>query len=168
LRRELARLAETGSSNDATAHLILPRRGCPTPLVCTISRVDATALAAEAMEPVLAIIITNSQKPAGREWGDFAAAYQLTKAEARLVTLLADGYGLFEAARRLGISRNTARTHMRSIHSKAGTRGQTDLVRLLERFNPFHPPMHVASIASAGWRTADLTPGGEERALAGE
>jgi DNA-binding CsgD family transcriptional regulator/PAS domain-containing protein len=164
LRRELARLAADDTRGNFATHMVLPRLGCAPPLVLTIWRVEPTALPAET-DPVLAIVITNSQKPAGREWGEFANAYGLTKAEARLVTLLADGHGLFEAARCLGISRNTARTHMRSIHAKVGTSGQTDFVRLLERFNPFHSP---ASLITAGWRMAGLTAGGEEHPEAGE
>lgn len=164
LRRELARLAADDTTGNFATHLVLPRLGCAPPLVLTIWRIEATVLPAET-DPVLAIVITNSQKPAGRDWGEFASAYGLTKAEARLVTLLADGHGLFEAARRLGISRNTARTHMRSIHAKVGTSGQTDFVRLLERFNPFHSP---APLASIGWRMAGLTAGGEEHPWPGE
>lgn len=63
----------------------------------------------------------------------FAAAYHLTQSEARLIGLLADGRRLFEAATDLGVTRNTARTHMRHIYSKVGAHRQTDIIRLLAK-----------------------------------
>jgi DNA-binding CsgD family transcriptional regulator len=63
--------------------------------------------------------------------------YGLTNAEARLLRFLSDGCGLLEAARELVITKNTARTHMRSIYAKVGTHRQSDLVRLLHRFTLF-------------------------------
>jgi DNA-binding CsgD family transcriptional regulator/PAS domain-containing protein len=63
----------------------------------------------------------------------FSAAYHLTKAESRLINLLARGRGLFEAASELGITKNTARTHMRHIYSKVGIHRQTDIIRLLAK-----------------------------------
>ncbi len=63
----------------------------------------------------------------------FSAAYRLTQAESRLIGLLARGHGLFEAAGELGITKNTARTHMRHIYSKIGIHRQTDIIRLLAK-----------------------------------
>ena len=45
--------------------------------------------------------------------------------------MLADGLSLDEASEALGMSRNTARTHLRSIFSKTGVSRQTLLVRLI-------------------------------------
>jgi DNA-binding CsgD family transcriptional regulator len=64
----------------------------------------------------------------GRE---LAGLYGLTRAEERLLHLILDGLGLFEAAERLGVSRNTARTHMKRIYAKTGTRRQAELMRSL-------------------------------------
>ncbi len=63
----------------------------------------------------------------------FSAAYHLTQAESRLIGLLAHGRGLFEAASELGVTKNTARTHMRHIYSKIGIHRQTDIIRLLAK-----------------------------------
>ncbi len=63
----------------------------------------------------------------------FSAAYRLTQAETRLIGLLAQGRGLFEAASELGVTKNTARTHMRHIYSKVGIHRQTDIIRLLAK-----------------------------------
>jgi DNA-binding CsgD family transcriptional regulator len=57
--------------------------------------------------------------------------FDLTPAEAVLATHLADGMTLDEASEELGIRRNTARAHLRSIFSKTGVTRQTTLVRVL-------------------------------------
>ncbi len=56
--------------------------------------------------------------------------FQLTAAETMLAIKLANGLSLEEAAEALGIRRNTARAHLRSIFSKTGVRRQTELVRI--------------------------------------
>lgn len=57
--------------------------------------------------------------------------FNLTKMEAALAVLLAKGYTLDESAEELGVRRNTARTHLRSIFGKTGVTRQTMLVRML-------------------------------------
>jgi DNA-binding CsgD family transcriptional regulator len=59
------------------------------------------------------------------------SAFSLTAAEARLATHLADGSGIDLASERLGISRETARTQLRAIFAKTGTRGQPQLTSLM-------------------------------------
>lgn len=55
----------------------------------------------------------------------------LTRAEARLTQSLLEGHSIESAAAVLGISRNTARTHLKRVFSKTGTCRQADLVSLL-------------------------------------
>ncbi|MDB5987427.1 MAG: helix-turn-helix transcriptional regulator [Nevskia sp.] len=57
--------------------------------------------------------------------------FGLTRVESRLSLALAEGLTLDEAAERLDVRRNTARTHLRSIFCKTGVSRQTSLVRLL-------------------------------------
>lgn len=57
--------------------------------------------------------------------------FGLTRMEAALALLLADGLTLDEAAEQLNVMRNTARTHLRSIFCKTGVTRQTMLVRML-------------------------------------
>ena len=57
--------------------------------------------------------------------------YGLTRAEARLAGCLVRGDRIEEAAEHLKVSTSTARTHLKHIFSKTGTKRQTDLVRLL-------------------------------------
>jgi len=57
--------------------------------------------------------------------------YGLTRAEAELVDLLCDGIPIDEAARRRGVTTNTARSQLKQVFSKTETSRQVDLVRLV-------------------------------------
>ncbi|MFM0319495.1 helix-turn-helix transcriptional regulator [Paraburkholderia nemoris] len=57
--------------------------------------------------------------------------FDLTPAETSLALLLTNGLTLEEAADELGISKNTARAHLRAIFSKTGVTRQATLVRIL-------------------------------------
>ena len=57
--------------------------------------------------------------------------FGLTRMESQLALLLAEGFTLDEAAEKMNVRRNTARTHLRSIFCKTGVTRQTMLVRLL-------------------------------------
>lgn len=59
------------------------------------------------------------------------ALFGVTRREAAVTAMLAGGHAVEELAARLGITRNTAWTHLKRVFSKAGTRGQSDLVRRL-------------------------------------
>ena len=57
--------------------------------------------------------------------------FDLTPAEARLTRLLVEGKSQTEAGALLGITANTARTHLRRVFGKTGVTRQAELVRLL-------------------------------------
>jgi DNA-binding CsgD family transcriptional regulator len=56
--------------------------------------------------------------------------YGFTRAEARLVVLLAQDRTLEDAATALGIARTTAKTHLQRVFEKTGTNRQPQVVRL--------------------------------------
>ena len=57
--------------------------------------------------------------------------YDLTHSEAQIVRLIADGLTIEEAARRRGVSVNTARSHLKHAFAKTGTTRQSELLRLI-------------------------------------
>jgi DNA-binding CsgD family transcriptional regulator len=61
---------------------------------------------------------------------DFIDRHNISKAEGRLLLALAEGRSVAQHAGALGISVNTARTHMRRLLEKTGASGQLDLLRL--------------------------------------
>jgi DNA-binding CsgD family transcriptional regulator/PAS domain-containing protein len=75
-----------------------------------------------------AVVIKDPEPGPTSSIGPVAQMYGFTPAEARLATLILDGCGLFEAAKRLSISKNTARTHMKRIYAKSGTHRQVEFV----------------------------------------
>ena len=62
--------------------------------------------------------------------------FNLTPAEAMLLQKFYTSQDLGEAARQLGIAKETARTHLRSIFAKTRTRKQSELVLLLSLLGP--------------------------------
>ncbi|MEJ0016047.1 MAG: hypothetical protein WDN25_05680 [Acetobacteraceae bacterium] len=66
--------------------------------------------------------------------------YGLTPGETRLIGLLAADHSLDEAAAALGVARTTARTHLRHIFEKTGTRRQSQLMKLVLSALPRPPP----------------------------
>jgi DNA-binding CsgD family transcriptional regulator len=57
--------------------------------------------------------------------------YGISRGQMRVATLVVEGHDLVEAARRLDISVNTARTHMKRMFEKTGVSSQPTLVRVL-------------------------------------
>lgn len=57
--------------------------------------------------------------------------FALTKAEAKLAVLLADGLTMSEAAVEMGITEGSARSYSKHIYEKTGIKGQMDLIRLI-------------------------------------
>jgi len=57
--------------------------------------------------------------------------YGLTRAEARVAALLANGYRLEETAESLGLVYETARKHLKHVFGKTGTDRQAELIRML-------------------------------------
>lgn len=70
-------------------------------------------------------------QPMASDGANLAHVLGLTKAEAELAAVLANGMSLREAAEIRAISYETARKHLSSIFVKTGTRGQADLVALI-------------------------------------
>ncbi|MDH3473951.1 MAG: helix-turn-helix transcriptional regulator [Rhodospirillales bacterium] len=119
-------------------HFIISRGPDRLPLICVMYPVNGSRPDDEQnSEPAVAVLIKDPQAERFDGLPDFASAYDLTNAEARLIRLLTAGQGLFEAAAELGITKNTARTHMRNIYSKVGTHRQADLIRLFAQFSMF-------------------------------
>jgi DNA-binding CsgD family transcriptional regulator len=63
-----------------------------------------------------------------------AHAFGLTRAEARLASLLATGLSPEAAAQRIGVSPGTARSQLKAVFAKTQTHRQSELAALLARF----------------------------------
>jgi DNA-binding CsgD family transcriptional regulator/PAS domain-containing protein len=85
--------------------------------------------------PVAVVLITDPERRRPVATDTLRHAYGLTPREAMLALMLAEGQTLEQAAERLTMRYETARTHMRRILSKTRTSRQADLVMLLERIS---------------------------------
>ncbi|QYY33107.1 MULTISPECIES: helix-turn-helix transcriptional regulator [Cupriavidus] len=81
--------------------------------------------------PACAVFIRDPERKSRASHEVVRKLFDLTPAETALALVLADGLTLDEAAVELGISKNTARAHLRAIFSKTGVTRQATLVRTL-------------------------------------
>lgn len=127
-----------GAANGHEEHFMISRGPGRLPLVCVVHAAGGLrAMGMGQREAGAALLIKDPNIESSDDLASFSVVYRLTKAESRLTQLLVDGHGLFEAASKLGITKNTARTHMRNIYSKIGTNRQADLIRLHGRLRMF-------------------------------
>ncbi len=141
LRQLIAMVADAapdGEDPDAGQNFVIPRGFDRLPLIGVAYPVHRSCLASERVsDPAVALLVKDPEIERLDGLSDYASAYALTNAETRLIGLLTQGHGLFEAAHELGITKNTARTHMRNIYAKIGIRRQTHLIRLSAQFSMF-------------------------------
>lgn len=75
-----------------------------------------------------AVLIVRSAAPAAPRLDALVALWGLTPAKARLAVHLLKPLSLADAAEALGIGHETARSHLKALFAKTGTRRQTELV----------------------------------------
>ncbi|MGE0388277.1 MAG: helix-turn-helix transcriptional regulator [Gammaproteobacteria bacterium] len=85
---------------------------------------------ADRAEPRLVLYLSDASGFAA-DAGRLRELFGLSAREAALAAELARGSTLTQAAAAVGITEQTARTYSKRIFAKTGTRGQTDLVRLI-------------------------------------
>ena len=112
-----------GAGSGYVAH-VLPLRGV------SQSRI------AEHFAAIAAIFVQDPATAPSLANAAFAKLYGLTDGEQRLLNGLVPGLSLAEAARPLGISEATARTHLRRIFAKTKTSKQAELLYLLMTCTP--------------------------------
>ncbi len=83
-----------------------------------------------------AVFITQAAGPPPADIAAVADSYGLTAAETRMLEHLAHSESIADTASALGISMNTARSHLAHIFSKTGVSRQADLIALVNRLVP--------------------------------
>ena len=68
----------------------------------------------------IAIMVFDSRRVGDAVWGDIGEVFALTASEATIARRLVDGTGLSRLAHDLGITPETAKTHLRRIYVKLG------------------------------------------------
>ncbi len=112
-------------------HVVMDHGDEGAPLLLTVLAANARITNGIGMaEPTATIIAKDSHKPEHLDACGFGDLYKLTASEARLSSMILAGASLQSAAVTLGISQNTARSHMKHIYEKTGTHRQADLILL--------------------------------------
>ena len=101
------------------------------PLTVLVQRLPTGRIHGSHDEPSFILLIGDPDGLAAVDQETLQRLHGLTPAESHVVALLVCGKHLKEAARALGISVQTARTHLKRIFSKTETSSQADLVRLV-------------------------------------
>lgn len=100
------------------------------------------ALPGQAFRGTALVIVTGGDRGGAGDAQAIAKLLGVSRAEAALATLLAQGVSLYEAADLLGVQRTTVRGQLRSIFAKTGVKRQPELVRLVLR--------HAMALPGAG------------------
>lgn len=82
------------------------------------------------LEPAAMVFVSTPPRSVSFEEDHVTRRYGLTPAEVKLFQALVDGDRLSEYADVAGITLNTAKTHLKQLFAKTGSRRQADLVRL--------------------------------------
>ncbi len=110
----------------------VPRRAGLRPLTCLLAPVGASADGVDiADRPQAMLFIGDPEKPMEIDQRRLRQLYGLSRAEARVVALLAQGYKLDATAENLGLVYETVRKHLKQVFDKTGCDRQAELVRLL-------------------------------------
>ncbi|MCC6586047.1 MAG: helix-turn-helix transcriptional regulator [Bryobacterales bacterium] len=117
--------AELGAGHAAPRRVILSRRACfPCALIASPLRPDSAP-------PAILLRVAAAPRMLSLDAELLTALFDLTPAEMSIAECIAMGETIQEAAHRRGVSLNTAKTHLKRLFSKTGTRRQAELLRAL-------------------------------------
>ncbi len=125
LRALIGRVARSGLGGD----MAMPRAGRP--LCVSVLPLPAVSSQPFAAGTLVGIVVSDPDRAPMADAERIRLYWKLTRAESALAAELVTGLDLAAAAERLGITRTTARNHLRSILHKTGAHRQSALVRLL-------------------------------------
>jgi DNA-binding CsgD family transcriptional regulator len=86
--------------------------------------------------PMAVVLISDPDRNPSANTDILAQVYKLTPKEAEMTARLSTGKSVEEAAEEMGITYETARTHLRRIFGKTGTSRQSELLLLIAKLPP--------------------------------
>ncbi len=137
LRKAIASCARTSPSFDGPGgEFDIPRELPQSPIHVMVSPLSSKNRLAEVpwiglSAPVAIITVSDPDMDRQRQKINLRCRFGLSDAESGVAIEILKGDGRRAAARRLGISETTAKTHLAKIFEKTGTHRQAELVRLL-------------------------------------
>jgi DNA-binding CsgD family transcriptional regulator len=128
--RMVARAAQTSSGEGLDAGGMLTVGYAPgKTLRLLVSPLPRDGFGAGSLGPAVMVLAADDQAVPAWAPEQLQNAFGLTRAEALLLAALVTGESVSDHARRLGISVETARTHLKHVLNKTGHHRQVDLVR---------------------------------------
>ena len=116
-----------------TCAMSFPALGSARPLLVLASPVRDTEQGCPSVRSLRSVaamlLLYDADRPAQVPAAWMMDAFGLTLAEVRVALSVASGDTIPDAARRLNISPNTVKTHLRRIYEKTGTKRQAELTR---------------------------------------
>lgn len=132
--------AQTPPQDDLPSHALSMIGGDATMLFATLRPCPAAASRAANGRLQLILSLREAHDGQGPSAATLAHFFGLTPAEASLGAYMAYGFDLDEASRRLNISKNTAKSHLRMVFQKTGASRQSQLLRIIwQAVDEFHP-----------------------------
>lgn len=129
----LGRACETGAGRglDAGGAVRISRPSAKRDLAVLVAPLRGEKSSLSTRRPFAAVFISDPDRDAAGVEPVLQQLYGLTPAEARFARHLLEGRRVEEVCDALGVTENTARTHVRRILDKASAHGQADLLRVL-------------------------------------
>ena len=135
LARTVSAVTAAGGPEEMALHLPRPSR-CP-PFQVRVRRVNTFTRPPDSSSPARAMLLIQQPEPKHLVDGwSVGKLYSLTEKELDVAVLLARGQDLRAASSTLGISYQTARSHLRKVFAKTDLHRQSDLVRLVLNASP--------------------------------
>jgi DNA-binding CsgD family transcriptional regulator len=126
--------------NSAPENVVVPQPGGQYPLVLQACRITETG---DSLLPSICgiVVISNpNRRPAGNR-DLMGETFGLSRSESAIVGQLVKGHSIAEAANHMQLSRETVRSHLKSIFQKTNTHRQSELVMLASRLTSV--PRHI-------------------------
>jgi DNA-binding CsgD family transcriptional regulator len=123
--------AQTLPNPDKGWPLALERNENPSPLTLVIHPGPSVQPVNAPLRRSAIVVMRDPDRRASVSAHVVGRLFGLTPAEAALATLMAQGADLDEASEELRISRNTARSQLRSIFMKTNVKRQSELIRMI-------------------------------------
>ena len=126
-----AKLTATGKGLAGGGSLSITRSSAGLPLAVLVAPIMPSTASPLSRAPRVAMFITDPEATQVTNLERLKALFNLTPAESRMASQLLQGKSVIEAADALGITRQTARVHLKRIFGKTYTNRQSELMRLL-------------------------------------
>lgn len=133
LSRLIASCTSRRGSGRHAERIAVIHRATKRPLVVRAVALTAPATSACSLAATILLVSDTEKRSPPTPLDELTEAFSLTNAEARLVLMLEQELSLSEAADRLNIGLETARTHLKRTLAKTQTNRQQDLLMLLNR-----------------------------------